>query len=571
MSHTTIWKLAETDSRIVETLQQELNLKPIIAKALAARGIQTIEEAKIFLYAGSENLHSPWLLPDIELAVQHILAAKDAGETIFLHGDYDVDGITSTTLFYKFLTKIGCKVIPHVPHRIKEGYGIAVEKVEDAAKIGAKLFLTCDCGGSAFEQIDRAKELGMKVVVTDHHHVTQIPNAEAFVNPQRIDSNYPIPNICGVAVVFKVCQAIAERLVLPVQSFQNAYLDLVALGTIADVMPITDENRIFVRLGLPLLSKTKKHGLNALYDQSGLKEKATKGLTTYDVGFGIGPRINAAGRIDDAALALELMLADSYENALPVAKRIEQLNLDRRKHSEEVLEQAVQQVLDSNQENDSLVIVSGQGWHPGIVGIVAGRLRERFNRPAFVMTYDEEKQVFHGSGRSIDAFHLAEMIYGHPDLVTGGGHAKAAGMTIPLEVFPEAKEILKKYADQLLLGLDLRPELTITAEADFEEIDLSTAEQLQLLEPYGEGNSKPRFVARNVTIESIKPTKNPEHPQLFLRQKGSKAERFSAFGYGEQAESWTCPFQADIVFEFGASEWNGVRRVEWTLKDIVIL
>ncbi len=571
MTHPTIWKLAETDSKIVESLWQELNLKPIVAKALATRGITTIEEAKVFLYAGLEDLHSPWLLPDMELAVQHILAAKDADETIFLHGDYDVDGITSTTLFYKFLTKIGCKVIPHVPHRIKEGYGIAIEQVDEAAAQGAKLFLTCDCGGSAFDQIDRARELGMKVVVTDHHHVTQIPNAEAFVNPHRSDSKYPFKDICGVGVVFKVCQAIAEELKLPVQSFQNAYLDLVALGTIADVMPITDENRIFVRLGLPLLSKTKKHGLNALYDQSGLKDKAIKGLTTYDVGFGIGPRINAAGRIDDAALALELMLSDSYENALPIAKQIEQLNLDRRKHSEEVLEQAVQQVLDSNQENDSLVIVSGQGWHPGIVGIVAGRLREKFNRPAFVLTYDEEKQAFHGSGRSIDAFHLAEMIYGHPELVSGGGHAKAAGMSIPLAVFPEAKEILKKYADMLLAGMDLRPELSITAEADFEEIDLSAAEQLQLLEPYGEGNPKPKFVARNVTVESIKPTKNPDHPQLFLRQNGSKAERFSAFGYGEQAGSWNCPFQADIVFEFGASEWNGTRRVEWSLKDILFL
>jgi single-stranded-DNA-specific exonuclease len=571
MNHSTIWKISETDPIVVELLQRELNLKPIVAKALAARRIESVADAKQFMYAGLESLHSPWSLPDIELAIHQILVAKDAGDTIFLHGDYDVDGITSTTLFYKFLTKIGCKVIPHVPHRIKEGYGIAVEKIEDAAKMGAKLFLTCDCGGSAFEQIDRANELGMKVVVTDHHHVTQIPNAVAFVNPHREDSQYPFKDICGVGVVFKVCQAIAQRLELPVASFQNAYLDLVALGTIADVMPIIEENRIFVRMGLPLLSKTKKHGLNALYDQSGLKEKASKGLTTYDVGFGIGPRINAAGRIDDAALALELMLAESYENALPIAKQIEQLNIDRRKHSEEVLEQAIQQVLDSNQENDSLVIVSGQGWHPGIVGIVAGRLREKFNRPAFVLTYDEKGQVFHGSGRSIDAFHLAEMIHGHPELVSGGGHAKAAGMTIPLAVFPEAKEILKQYAEQLLTGLDLRPELSITAEADFEEIDLSAAEQLQLLEPYGEGNPKPKFVARNVTVESIKPTKNPDHPQLFIRQDGAKAERFSAFNFGEQSESWNCPFQADIVFEIGASEWNGVRRVVWSLKDVALL
>jgi single-stranded-DNA-specific exonuclease len=300
------WIVADRKPEAEQAIRERLGTRPLLGAVLAARGFGADETTEAFLDPGLERLHEPRLLPDFEPAMREILGAKERGETIFVHGDYDVDGISSTALFSRFLTAIECKVITHVPHRTREGYGIHASAVDAAAASGAKLFLTCDCGVSAFEQVDRAKEAGMRVVVTDHHTIgATLPRAEAVVNPHRSDSDYPFQDLSGSGVVLKLCAGIAEALGLPLEKFYRAYLDLAVLGTVADVMPLLGENRVIAKHGLKSLGETKKEGLKALIAEAGLADRAGEGFRARDIGFGLGPRLNAAGRIDDARAAAD--------------------------------------------------------------------------------------------------------------------------------------------------------------------------------------------------------------------------------------------------------------------------
>lgn len=547
----------------------ELGLPSVVAAILAQRGYADPAEAIRFINPRLEDLFDPRLLPDYEPAVAAILGARERKELIYVHGDYDVDGVTSAALFSRFLKAIGCEVQTHVPHRMREGYGIHVSAIAEAIQAGAKLFLTCDCGVGAHEQVAMANEAGLKVVVTDHHSIgASLPNAEAVVNPHRADSQYPFDELSGAGVVFKLCDGISRELGHAPEIFYRAFLDLAVLGTIADVMPLVSENRIIAKHGLQRLSETKKIGLQALMKEAGLTDDARKALRAYHVGFVIGPRLNAAGRIDDAGMALELLISTDPAQAASLARRLEELNAERKTEQARIVEEAYQRVLESGYAEKNVIMVEDAGWHAGIVGLVAGKLVEQFRRPSFVLTLDPETGICKGSARGIPNFDLASAIRAFPSLfLTGGGHAMAAGCSFRHQDIDLIRDSLHEFAGRYLTPEDFLPSLSADLEVDLEELSMSAAEALELLEPFGCGNQTPSFVARNVTIAQVMPTKSPLHAQVNLRSGDSPTKKGIAFGIGERLAATGAGAVVDVLLQATIDEWRGARSLKLNLKD----
>lgn len=550
-------------------LRSELGIGPLLACALVARGQDDPEQAARFLNPSLDDLGSPSLLPDFEAAKAAILGARERKETIFIHGDYDVDGVTSTALFTRFLKRLDCRVVPHVPHRMKEGYGIHRDIVDVAKEAGAKLFLTCDCGSSAHHQVEAANEAGMTVVVTDHHLLAEtLPGAAAVVNPHRSDSRYPFRELCGAGVVFRLCEGIAEELGLNRDHYRRAFLDLVALGTVADVMPLVEENRILVHHGLLNLRQTKKVGLKALMEVCNLSDPDLA-LRGSDIGFKLGPRLNAAGRIHDAAAALELLIEEEPDRARELAVELDALNQQRREEQARILEEAVADVEENGLDRDYVVVVAKQGWHSGIVGIVAGKLVEQFYRPTFVLQIDPERGTIGGSARSIAGFHLGDAIEHLRErgiLRKGGGHAMAAGVGFEEGMLEEFRREINAFAATVLKPEDLVPMVELDAEVEMAEVSEKDVAELKGLEPYGVENPRPRFVCRGVELVSTKPFKNPEHVQVELRSTNGQRRFATAFGLGRRFEEVAPGTRLDIIFDVELETWNGSTRPKWYLR-----
>ena len=535
------------------------------AKVLVQRGLVNPAEAYKFLNPSLDDLGAPELLPDYESAVKVILAAQESGELIFVHGDYDVDGVTSAAIFDRFLKKIGCQVYTHVPHRTKEGYGINMNLVHEAKERGAKVFLTCDCGIGAHDQVEQALEHGMKVVVTDHHELKDtMPNAHAVVNPHRPDNRYPFAALSGAGVVFRLCEGIAKELdACSVSSYRKNYLDLAALGTIADVMPLVEDNRIIAKFGLERLSETKKKGIVALKEVSEIQGK----VASYDVGFKLGPRLNAAGRIDDAALALQLLLSEDDESAMRLALELDKHNTDRRTVQEHMIEEAIAMV-EAMPSLPNALLIFNEHWHAGVVGIVAGKLKERFNRPAFVGCIEPESGKGKASGRSIPGLNLAAMIQNYPLIVNGGGHAMAAGISFELDNIDTISKAFNQYVGQFMKPEDFIPAVELTADVEDTEISFELIEELEKLQPFGMANPKPIFYAKDVTVASLRSMGDGTHANLTLTPGSQKNLRGVAFGLYEKFSALALGTKADLVFEPQINEFQGNRTVQWKVADV---
>lgn len=566
LAHPTSRWLVPTRDRTAENrLAKALGISGLLAAVLVRRGWTDPEAAHKFLNPTLEDLHDPTLLPDYDKALAAILGARERGEKIYVHGDYDVDGVTSAAMFARFLRKVGCEVLVHVPHRMKEGYGIHLSAVDEAAAQGAKLFLTCDCGGSAIEQVQRARNHGMNVVVTDHHILGDtLPDADAVVNPHRDDSKYPFKDLSGAGVAFKLCEGIARELKHNTNNFRRAYLDLAALGTIADVMPLLGENRIIARFGLSQLTETKKIGLQALKRAA----KVSGVVTSYQVGYVLGPRINAAGRVDDADLALQLLMTSDEIEAASIASQIESINEARRAEQQRIIQEAIEIVQADGAHQKNVIIVAKEGWHAGVIGIVAGRLAEQFRRPTFVFTIDPETRQHKGSGRSIPKFHLANAIHDHMGLfLGGGGHAMAAGCSFD-EVNKQAiLDAMEVYASERLTPEDF--EVSIQAEAEVEpgEINGTALQDIAQMEPFGHENPEPWFVARGMSFLEIKATRNESVAQCVLRKGEGAAISGVIFGAGAQLLQEPVGTVADVLFSPGEDEFRGRKTIKWKLKE----
>lgn len=557
------WVQADRNQDAEAVLQRELGIPAIVAALLVQRGIADPAQADKFLNPSLDDLHAPTSLPDYADAAKEILGAKERGDLIFVHGDYDVDGVTSAAIFHRFLKSIGANVETHVPHRMKEGYGINHSAVEVAKQKGAKLFLTCDCGISAHDRVEAAKEAGMRVVVTDHHSIgSTLPEAHAIVNPHRKDSEYPFTELSGAGVVFKLCAGIASELGLPVDKYYRAFLDLAALGTVADVMPLHDENRIIAKFGLERLADTKKVGLQALKMVAGTKTP----LRTYDIGFKLGPRINAVGRMDDSGLALRLLLETDLEAAQTMANEIEQFNVERKDEQQRMIEQAVEMVEARRLHERYVIAVAHPEWHAGIVGLVAGRLVERYHRPAFCFIVDEARGLCKGSARSIPTFSVVDAIRAYPELIEGGGHAMAAGCSFPHASFEQVEQLLNEYAQSVLTPEDFVVAYQADLEVGPEELTMDVMEQISRLEPFGECNPEPIMVCRGINLAGITPTRNPAHVQLALRSGTGQTVQAVGFNMGDRFAQSRPGTTIDLLFQPKIEEYNG-RRLKWHVKD----
>ena len=561
------WTSIPRDHAAEEVLKQELKLPSLVAAVLVSRGMTDPEEVATFLHPSLDALGNPELLPDFIAARDAILGARERKETIFVHGDYDVDGVTSAALFTRFLQTIGCNVIAHVPHRMKHGYGVHHEAIEHAQREGAKLFLTCDCGISAHEQVDMAKEAGMAVVVTDHHTVGDtLPAASAVVNPHRKDSEYPFKELCGAGVVFRLCEGLTTELGMKKEQYRRAFLDLTVLGTVADVMPLTGENRVIAAHGIRLLKETRKPGLRALIRESGVLERGDGQLRCWHIGFMLGPRLNAAGRIDDAARSLKLLLStDDIESGL-IAREIEGINKERKEQQERLITEAVEKVLEQGVDDKHAIIVANEDWHPGIIGLVASRLVETFRRPAIVISIDSAKGIGKASCRSIPGLNLAELLHAHTDLVSGGGHAMAAGFSVESSRIGEVQDRFEAYAAQKLTAEDFEMVIPVDVEVEASEVSFAAVQALSMLEPFGCANPEPLFAAQNVTFSQIIPTRNPDHPQLRLRAGQGPIIRANAFGQGARLAEMQPGFTASVIFKPSLDEWNGNKYLKWDVK-----
>ena len=507
------WVLRNAEPDQVQRLALEMNLPIWLARLLVARGIQTAEQAHKFLSPSLQDLHSPYLMTGLRAAVERLRAAIERGETVLIYGDYDVDGTTAIVILKTALELCGGKVEYKVPHRIREGYGMRDEVIEQAAERGIRLIISVDTGIRAFAAAETAARRGLDLIVTDHHlpQSEGVPKALAVVNPNQQGCEYPSKSLCGAGVAFKIAQALLvesgrERL-LP------SFLKMAAIATIADAVPLIGESRVFAKLGLEGLRKPVNAGLRALLANCQLD--GSRPLSAGDIAFRVAPRLNAAGRMDIAERVIELFTEKDGAKAAEMAMQLNQLNGDRQQEEQRTLDEIQQKIESSPGMKEAYcLVVDGEGWHRGVIGICATRVVERYHRPALVFSCADGEA--HGSGRSIGPFHLLEALESCPELFTRfGGHSHAVGCSLPVERLPELRSRLDNHARQRLTPEDFIPVLEYDAEISLEDVRHDFWLALQRLEPFGSGNPVPVFVARNTKL--VQPARVLKEKHLKLR------------------------------------------------------
>jgi single-stranded-DNA-specific exonuclease len=553
------------DPALVALLERELSLPGALCSLLVTRGFHDPAAAKSFLRPSLSALHPPAALKDLPQAVNRILAALEAGETIFVHGDYDVDGMAGTALLTRWLRRMGGTVVPFVPHRVRDGYDVGSAGLEAAAAAKASLLVTVDCGILAHEALARARDLGMHVIVTDHHTPDrELPPALAVLNPNRADGSYPDRGLCGAGVAFKLCQALATARGHPEEEL-HPLLDLVCMATVADLVPLTGENRILARFGLRALAQTRNPGLGALMSSAGVDPKQ---LSAGTVGFVLAPRLNAVGRLGDAGQGLRLLLTEDGGEADRLAWEAGELNRARQEEDRRILGEVLNQLAESYDPlRDFAVVLGSEGWHPGVVGIVASRVVELVHRPTVLVALEGGRG--RGSGRSIPEFHLLEGIRacgGH--LERFGGHRQAAGMEILHDRLAGFREAFNAEARKTLEHQELRPTLRLEAEVGLGDLSWDLLRYMKYLGPHGIGNPRPLFVARGVTLAQPPRVVGSGHLKLRLRQ-GETELAAIGFRLAQRLHPKTLgagPF--DVAFQLQENEYRGTRELQANLKDL---
>ena len=535
---------------------------PLAALTLCARGLDTPEKASAFLDAGRGQLLDPFLMKDMDRAAARVRRALAAGEHIAVYGDYDVDGITSTCLLTDFLRREGGTVIPYIPDRMEEGYGLNREAVAALRGQGVGLIVTVDCGITAVEEAACAASLGVELVITDHHecHDT-LPEADAVVDYKRPDCAYPFDSLAGVGVAFKLICALEGD----ADAVLDRYADLIALGTVADVMPIVGENRIIVAAGLKKMASTSNIGLEMLLREAGMKHKR---LTSSTISFVLAPRINAAGRMGRAELAAELFLTHDPVRAQELAASLCEQNKHRQHEENEILTQALTRLRkEYNPIEDKIIVLAGKGWHHGVIGIVCSRLCDRYGCPVVLISIDEDG-TGKGSGRSIKGFNLFEALSSCSDLLERyGGHELAAGLTVGADKVDELRARLRAYAEEHVSMAELIPQQNIDCMVRPESLTIPQIEALSVLEPYGMRNPEPVFCMKDMVVEDITPISSDRHVRLTLSKDGA---RFSAmwFGTGAGGLGFVEGNLVDAAFHLEINEFRGRRSVQLTVCDV---
>lgn len=557
------WTLKPAPSAADTAQLARIGLSPLCAAVLCARGHTRPDEAARFLSCGMERLHDPFLMKDMDKAAARVRAALDRNEVIAVYGDYDVDGITATALLSGFLARRGGAVVSYIPDREGEGYGLNRDAVARLKRQGVSLIVTVDCGITAAAEVDYARSLGLDVVITDHHHcVDELPRAAAVVDPRRRDCAYPFKELCGVGLALKLALALTpenER-----DGVFQTYGELAAIGTVADVMSLTDENRAIVHHGLELLRHTKRPGLRALLREAGCADAP---LTTVNVGFGLAPRINAAGRMGKAAVALELLLTDIPAHGEELAQILCRMNRDRQTIEQAISEECETYLEQHPEETAPAIVLAGEGWHQGVVGIVASRLAEKYACPAVMISL--EGGIGKGSCRSFGGFHLFRALEKcAPLLVEYGGHHLAAGFTIREENIPALKESILRQVSEYTGGRPMTAEIDVDVEIEHcGLLTLREAEALSALEPFGTGNPRPVFLLRSVLVVSCCDVGGGRHLKLKLRRDGVTLDAIF-FSANAAACGVSAGDRLDVIFTLQKNEFRGERTVQLQLCDL---
>ena len=562
-----IWEARRCDEAHADVVARELGVSPVTARLLCIRGLGDLDGARRFLSPSLDDLHDPFRLADMTPAVDRILAAIAQRERIAIHGDYDVDGVTSTVILRRALELLGADVVHYIPERLRDGYGLQPAALERLHADGVRLAISVDCGIRADEAARHAGALGLDLIITDHHEPDAVlPPALAVINPKRHDCPYPDKNLAGVGVALKLVQALCRR--TGRNGWLPAFVKVAAIGTLADVVPLIGENRVIAKLGLAMLTAgPHKIGLRALLESCGLSGKE---IDSYHIGFVIGPRVNAAGRMSTPDIAARLLLAADEtmaDEARALADQLNAENLRRQKEEADIVAQARRTVdTDLDVGSRTVIVVGGEGWHRGVIGIVASKLVEALNRPAVVLSIDGE--VAHGSCRSIPSFDMLSALESCSDLLTKfGGHRQAAGLTLEASRVRELRGRINEYADRCLEPDDLRPRLWIDGTLAFRSITPQVASELSALAPFGAGNSCPLFRTSGVEVVDGPRLVKDWHLKMALRQDG-RVMRGIAWRAADR-EAFVSQHRAgiDLAYSLEQDTWNGERYLQLSVAD----
>ncbi len=569
---------------IVQEISKELGIRIPTAQLLVNRGCTTPSDARSFLLKETEQLHDPFEMEDMDNAVYRILEAVEENERIVIFGDYDVDGVTSVSILYLYLQSLGADVGYYIPCRSGEGYGMSEGAVRKLAEEGCQLIVTVDTGITAVAEAELIRELGMELIITDHHEChTEIPDAVAVVNPRRPDCRYPFKELAGVGVVFKLLCALDsvrnpdDPMTVCVKRISQEYCDLVAIGTVADVMPIRDENRLIVSYGLQLIDTTDRPGLIELIEATRTESKynTKRKITASFIGYTIAPRINAAGRIRDASLAVELFLARDRETAALIAQKLCDINHERQAEENKIIEAAYAQIAATHDfEHDPVIVLEDETWHHGIIGIVASRITEKYGCPSILISFEgsgeggDDGGLGKGSGRSIKGMNLVEALGQCSDLlVKYGGHELAAGLTIRREDLPEFRRRVNECARQCLTETDVQPSFEADCELHPRDITMEQANELYYLEPYGVSNPPPVFVLNNVQLYDTALVGGGKHTRLTLKIDTGYVSAMCFRQTLTDLDLYSGDF-VDVLFTLDINEFQNQRSIQLVVKDI---
>ncbi len=590
------WLLKSPDSPeagcAIRKIADELHIDPVVATLLYNRGFCDPESADAFISMKKELMPSPFKLMDMEKGIARIEKAINDGEKITVYGDYDVDGVTSVCTLYLYLQSQGAWVDYYIPNRAGEGYGVSTAAIDSIKEGGTSLIITVDTGVTANEEVEYAKGLGIDFLITDHHECrAELPLATAVINPHRPDCPYPFKELAGVGVVFKlICAYEAKHynkdLIKATFDLMNKYGDLVAIGTIADVMPIKEENRIIVSYGLKKIENTNRVGLAALIDASSGRVEARRDkhessrrrkrikITSGYIGFTLAPRINAAGRVRSATIAVELFLSEKYQEALKIAEMLCEANKERQAEENKIMLEAYDKIKSIDTDKNPVIVLDADDWHHGVIGIVSSRITEKFCRPSILVSFEGNSQerlpddVGKGSGRSIKGLNLVDALcYCSDHLVKFGGHELAAGLSVTRSELPSFVKKINEYARTILTEKDLIPVIEADCEIDFSRISLNFAESLQLLEPYGVGNPIPMFVMRNVGVVELAGVSEGKHSRITL---GDGRSTVTAMYFSNSPESLGIFVgdKVDVLFSIDINEWLDRKNVQLIVRDL---
>ena len=554
------WEFYNSDVNKIKEISEKFKISELLSAVLVNRNIVEDDDVKLFLNPTRNDFHDPYLMPDMKPAVDRIVKAIEKNEKTIIYGDYDVDGITSITVLTRFLKERGLDVSSYIPNRLDEGYGLNRDAIKNIADEGYKLIITVDCGISGTEEVAYAYSLGMEVIVTDHHEpLEELPKALAVIDCKRKDSKYPFSSLAGVGVAFKLAQAIGIRLGLEEKEYLK-YLDIVCIGTISDIVPLIDENRVIAKLGLKLVEQTRSPGVRALLNASAYKE-----VNSNTVSFGIAPRINACGRMGHERDALDLFLTENIVEANRITEKLNEYNKTRQEIEKRMFEEAVEKIETENFKDSNAIVLGGENWHHGVIGIVASKITELYYKPSILICFEDNEGK--GSGRSIPGFDLHAALCTSSDyLEKYGGHEMAVGLSLKKDKFDEFKVKFEEIAKNAHTE-EFIPVIKVDKEINLKDITIENVKNLSLLEPFGESNKTPIFIYKNLRIDSIRALSEGKHLKLTLKD-GNTIINAIGFNMGKYSEEYLIGDKIDVIGVLEINSFNGIESVQINMRDL---